>query len=228
MNQPVTAHPTLARVALPRPGLAAQVLLVLGGSLLTAAAAQVSVPLYGQGLTHPLARLLGSLYGALGLPLPATPVPLTGQTFTVLLVGAVLGSRLGAASLLLYLGQGLLGLPVFALGTSAWSPSRIPGLPVILGPTAGYLLAFPVAAWVVGRLAERGWDRRPWSTALAMLLGNLVIYVGGLAWLARFTGPGAALSLGMVPFLPGDLLKLLAAAALLPSAWVVLRRSKLL
>lgn len=187
------APPTILwRAVAPTRG--ALVIAVLGASALVAAAARVAIPL------------------------PFSPVPLTGQTFAVLLVGAALGSRAGAAALVAYLVEGLLGLPVFAGGTSAWSPSRA-GAPVILGPTAGYLVGFVAAAFVVGWLAERGWDRRPHTSALAMALGNLVIYVFGLAWLARFVGPEQAIPLGALPFLVGDLLKILLATALLPAAW---------
>ncbi|MDP9266145.1 MAG: biotin transporter BioY [Chloroflexota bacterium] len=170
-----------------------------------------------------LAVLAGSaligLAARVAIPLPFSPVPITGQTFAVLLVGAALGARLGAAALTAYLVEGLLGLPVFAGGTSAWAPTRIPGVPVILGPTAGYLAGFVAAAFVVGWLAERGWDRRPLTTALAMALGNVAIYLLGLAWLARFVGVEGAFPLGAQPFLVGDLLKLLVAAAVLPAAW---------
>lgn len=159
--------------------------------------------------------LLGSVLVAfaaqLRLDLPFTPVPITGQTFGVLLVGAVLGSRRGALAMLAYLGEGAAGLPVFAGGGCC--------IPWLLGPTAGYLWSYPAAAWLVGRLAESGWDRRPGTTALAMGAGNLVIYAGGLAWLALFTGADRALLAGVAPFLPGDLLKIGLAAAVLPGGW---------
>lgn len=145
------------------------------------------------------------------IDLPFTPVPITGQTFGVLLVGAALGSRRGALAMLAYLGEGLAGLPVFAGGGCC--------IPWLLGPTAGYLWSYPAAAWLVGRLAESGWDRRPGTAALAMGAGNLVIYAGGLAWLAVWTGGEGVLLGGLVPFLPGDLVKVVLAAALLPGAW---------
>jgi biotin transport system substrate-specific component len=167
--------------------------LVVAGSVLTALAAHVSIPL------------------------PFTPVPITGQTFAVLLVGAALGSRRGAASMALYVAQGLAGLPVFAGGKA--------GLAVLLGPTGGYLIGFIAAAFVTGWLAERGWDRRPLTTALAMVLGNLVIYLLGVSWLAVFVGISKAPLLGMVPFLPGDLLKILLATAALPGAWWIVQLS---
>lgn len=189
----------LADVAVPRPWresavprLAANIALIVAGSLLTALAAQVSIPL------------------------PFTPVPITGQTFAVLLVGAVLGSRRGAASMALYVAEGLAGLPVFAGGKA--------GLAVLLGPTGGYLLGFIVAAFVTGWLAERGWDRRPLTTALAMVLGNVVIYLFGVSWLAAFVGIERAPLLGMVPFIPGDILKIVLATVALPGAWWLVRR----
>jgi len=171
--------------------LGLEALLVLGGSLFTALMAQVAIPL------------------------PFTPVPITGQTLAVLLVGAVLGARRGALSMMAYLAEGLVGLPVFAGGTA--------GIGRLLGPTGGYLVGFVFAAYAVGWLAERGWDRRPTTAVPAMVIGNAVIYVFGLPWLARFVGSAYVLSMGLVPFIPGDLLKVFLAAALLPSAWRLVR-----
>jgi len=148
--------------------------------------------------------------------LPFTPVPITGQTFAVLTVGGLLGSRLGAASLLLYMLEGIVGLlwgsqedgfKVFGGGANGWE--------VIVGPTGGYIIGFIAAAYVVGWLAERGFDRRPWSLALAMAVGNVVIYVFGLPWLDHFF-PGKALEFGLYPFVAGDAAKLLLAASLVP------------
>ncbi len=170
-------------------------LLVLGFSLLTAAAAQVVVPL------------------------PFTPVPLTGQTFAVLLTGALLGPRLGALAMLAYLLEGAAGLPFFRGGAG--------GVGHFSGATAGYLLAFPAAAYVTGSLAERGWDRRFVTAAAAMALGSLVILACGWAWLAlMFKGGAEAFRLGVAPFLPGDVLKVALAAAALPAGWALLRRVK--
>jgi biotin transport system substrate-specific component len=170
-------------------------LLVLGFSLLTAAAAQVAVPL------------------------PFTPVPLTGQTFAVLLTGALLGPRLGALAMLAYLAEGAAGLPFFRGGAG--------GVGHLSGPTAGYLFAFPAAAYVTGALAERGWDRRFLTAAAAMALGSFVILACGWAWLAlMFRGGAEAFRLGVAPFLPGDVLKVALAAAALPSGWALLRRLK--
>jgi biotin transport system substrate-specific component len=123
--------------------------------------------------------------------------------------------------MLAYLGYGLAGLGVFALGQSAWTPSSVPGVPVILGPTAGYLVGFPIAAFVTGWLAERGWDRHAWAVVLSALAGSLVVYACGVGWLIRYLGPAAPIA-GLFPFLPGDLLKLLAAGGLLPTTWRLL------
>ena len=107
---------------------------------------------------------------------------------------------------------------MFAGGTSAWSPSSVPGVPVAFGPTAGYLVGFVAAAAVVGALADRGFDRRVLSTIVAMALADLVIFVFGVAWLARFVGPERALPLGMLPFVAGDAVKIALAAVALPVA----------
>ncbi len=159
--------------------------------------------------------LVGSLTVAalarLAYVLPFTPVPVTGLTLGVLLVGATLGSRRGALALALYLLEGAAGLPVFAGGGSG--PARL------LGPTAGYLWSAPLAAWVVGRLAEKQWDRAPSTAFLAMVAGNISIYAVALPWLALFVGPGRVVETGLLPFVLGDLLKAALATVLLPAAW---------
>jgi biotin transport system substrate-specific component len=160
--------------------------------------------------------LLIALSAQVVFPLPFSPVPITAQTLAVLLVGAALGSRRGVLAVLLYLAEGVLGMPVFAGGGA--------GLVRLVGPTGGYLAGLVVAAFVTGWLAERGWDRRPATALLAMLAGSIAIYVCGLAWLAHFVGPSRVLTLGLLPFLPGDAVKLAAATALLPAAWAVLGR----
>jgi biotin transport system substrate-specific component len=193
--------PTVHQYAFPRASWRRDAALVVGFSLLLALSAQIS------------------------LPLPFSPVPVTAQTLVVLLTGALLGSRLGALAILAYLAEGLAGLPVFAGGRSAWSPSAL-GVPVIIGPTAGYLLSWPLAAFLVGWLAERGWDRRPATMALAMLLGTLVIYTGGLLVLAFYVPASGLLAAGLLPFLPGDLAKIAIAAAVLPGGWALLRRAE--
>jgi biotin transport system substrate-specific component len=159
---------------------------------------------------------LVALSARVAIPLPFTPVPVTAQTFAVLLVGAALGSRRGALALAAYLAEGAAGMPVFSGGGCcvAW----------LAGPTAGYLWSYPLAAFTVGALAERGWDRSPGRAGLAMLAGNGVIYVVALPWLASFVGAGQVLEAGLLPFIPGDLLKVALAAAALPAAWAVVGR----
>ena len=137
----------------------------------------------------------------------------------VLLTGALLGPRLGFLTMALYLGEGLAGLPVFAEGHSAWTPGTLPGVPVIFGLSAGYLVSYPFAAAFVGWLAERGWDRKPLLMLAAMLLGSLIIFAFGAGWLGHLLGYSRAFSLGVLPFLPGDVLKALLAAGLLPAGW---------
>lgn len=169
--------------------------------------------------------VLGSLFVAVfaQLSISLQPVPVTGQTFAVLLVGMVLGSRRGALALAAYLAEGLAGLPVFAEARS--------GLATVLGPTGGYLVGFIAAAWLVGLLAERGFDRTLFKTFVAMIAGNVVIYAFGLAWLSSFPfvsgflGESGLFALGMFPFLLGDGLKAFLAALLLPSAWKLIGRS---
>lgn len=145
--------------------------------------------------------------------LPLWPVPITGQTFAVLLTGAALGWRAGGAAQLLYLAVGAAGAPVFTEASG--------GLATFAGPTAGYLIGFPIAAALVGRLAERRHDRRFWSMTLAFVAGSAVIYVTGMIGLMLNIGLsiGAAFSSGVAPFLIGDAVKALAAGVILPGAW---------
>ena len=162
--------------------------------------------------------LFVALAAQVAVPLPWTPVPLTAQTFAVLLTGALLGSRLGALALVAYLAEGASGLPFFQGGTGGLAP--------LFGLTAGYLFAFPAAAFFTGYLAERGWDRRYLPAAAAMALGSLVILAGGWAWLALSLRNGVeALRLGVAPFLVGDLVKIALAAAALPAGWALVRRT---
>jgi biotin transport system substrate-specific component len=173
--------------------------LVVGGSLLLALAAQLAIPL------------------------PGTPVPVTGQTFGVLLIGATLGARLGAAAVLLYLLEGVVAGP---LGVNVFAPGASVGLARLGGPTGGFLTGFVLAALVVGYCADRGWERRLWSAVLVMLVGEIVIYAVGLPWLARFVPAPKLLDAGLFPFIVGDLYKVALAALALPGAWrVVGRRS---
>ncbi len=167
--------------------------------------------------------LFTALCAHISFPLPFTPVPVTLQTLAVLLTGAALGSRRGGLALLLYLAEGAAGLPVFSP-----IPSGPGGIAALLGITAGYLWSFPIAAFVTGWLCERQLDRSILTSALAMLPGTLITYLIGVSWLAvaLHLDAGTAIKLGMLPFIPGDLLKLLIAAALLPTTWSVVRRVK--
>jgi biotin transport system substrate-specific component len=153
------------------------------------------------------------------IPLPFTPVPITGQTLGILLTGSLLGVRRGFLALALYLVWGACGLHVFAGG--AYGATRL------FGATGGYLLAYPLATAVVGALAERGWDRKPARLLSMLLIGNLTIYIPGVLWLAAFVGGvGPAIAKGFVPFLIGDLLKLTAAMLLMPAGWTIVRKIK--
>ncbi len=178
---------TLADAALPRADVFRNALLIAGASLAVAVAARIAIPL------------------------PWTPVPVTGQSFAVLLTGMVLGARRGFLALVLYLAEGAAGLPVFAGGAA--------GAAVLLGPSGGYLTAFPLAAALTGWLAGRGWDRRTLTTFAAMLIGSAVIFAGGLAGLARFVPVERLLATGLLPFIPGDVVKALLAALAFPFAW---------
>jgi biotin transport system substrate-specific component len=193
---------TLSEAVVPHPTFLINALLVLLGSAVVAVAAQITIFL--------------------------DPVPITGQTYAVLLVGISLGSKRGALAMIAYIGAGLAGLPVFAQGSSAWAPLNRFGEPPIAGPTAGYLVGFVMAAFVVGWLAERyGMDRAPWSAALMLLVGNVVLYVPGLIWLQMWLTahgvPSSVWQAGLLPFIAGDVIKLLAAAIVAPSAWAVVR-----
>ena len=175
------------------------------------------IPVANPALRVALQITLGvALIGLLAqLRIPMWPVPITGQTLGVLLVGSSFGLALGSATLLTYLAVGALGLPLFAEGNA--------GLEYMLAGTGGYLLGFLLAAALVGYLAQRGWDRSFGLTALAMLLGNIVIYIPGLLWLNRIAPDWATtLQWGLTPFVVGDVVKLLIAAAALPLAWKAL------
>jgi biotin transport system substrate-specific component len=155
------------------------------------------------------------------VPLPFTPVPFTLQPMIVLLGGAALGARLGASAQVLYLAVGLAGLPVFAA-----SPILPQGLGRLLGPTGGYLMSYPLAAFAAGYLAERRFDRKYLTSVVAMGVGLAIVFAFGVAWIAwgaPHAGLSTALSTGFYPFLPADVLKVFVAAAVLPAAWKFLR-----
>jgi biotin transport system substrate-specific component len=162
--------------------------------------------------------VLTAVAAQISMPLPFTPVPLTFQAMVVLVGGAVLGSRLGMMSQLLYLALGVAGLPVFAA-----SPTLAQGAARLLGPTGGYLMAYPIAAFVTGFLAERGFDRRYVTAVVAMTCGLAVIFAGGVLWLTRFVQPtgaiASALAAGFYPFIIEDFVKLLVAGGVMPSLW---------
>jgi biotin transport system substrate-specific component len=162
--------------------------------------------------------LLIYLTARIVIPVPGTPVPMTGQTFGILLVGGALGFRRGLIGVGLYVLLGVIGLPFFAEGKG--------GLSIIWGATGGYLVGFIVAGALVGRLAELGWDRRLGGALGAMLIGNVVIYLVALPWLGVVTsvGPVTTIEQGLLPFVVGDVLKLALAAVLFPFAWWVVGR----
>jgi len=176
-----------------------------------------------EGTARPLRGVIIALAGSALLALtaklqiPFWPVPMTMQTFAVLVIGMACGPRLGAATVGLYLLEGAVGLPVFSRGA---------GLGYFAGPTGGYLVGFLLAGMVVGWLAERGFDRSPGRTLLAMLAGEVVIFACGLAWLASLIGPAEAVAAGLVPFLAGEAVKIALAMVLLPGAWRLVGRSR--
>lgn len=152
-----------------------------------------------------------ALCAQIQIPLPFTPVPITGSTLGVLYAGALLGPRRGLASVGLYLLMGGIGLPFYAGGDSGWTH--------FAGATGGYLVGFAPAAWVTGMLARRGWDRTPARAFLMMLLGSVVVFAFGLAGLSRVIPAGELLSKGLYPFIPGDIIKAALSAGLLPLGW---------
>jgi len=156
------------------------------------------------------------------IQIPFYPVPLTLQTFIIVVLAMALGWRLACASVLVYLAEGALGLPVFA-GT----PAKGLGLAYMAGPTGGYLLGFVLAAAACGWLAERGWDRRHLSTMAAMAIGHILIFIPGLLWLGVLLGwDQPVLNFGLYPFLPGALLKIILGTVALRSAWVLTGKSR--
>jgi biotin transport system substrate-specific component len=155
-----------------------------------------------------------ALGAQVAIPLPFSPVPVTLQTLAVIATGALLGSRRGAAAILLYLAEGAAGLPVFAFGRS--------GLAYLAGPTGGYLAGFVAAAFLAGFFSERGWDRSLLRAFAGLAIADLAIYVPGVLWLGAFTGFPGVLARGLLPFLAADVLKAALGAALLPAGWKLL------
>jgi biotin transport system substrate-specific component len=192
-----TAHPsrTIASVVIPRTAVST-IALMVGFALFTALAAQIRIPV------------------------PGTPVPITGTTFAVLLTGAALGSRMGAGSMAIYWILGAIGLPFYTEASGGWEAAT--------GATGGYLVGFIVAAWVVGLLAERGQDRTVAGAIPAFLAGSVVIYIFGVSWLYysvdAIDSMTAALAAGFTPFVIGDLIKVVLAGLLLPLAWKIVDR----
>lgn len=196
-----TTGETLAQRLLPRQGIlehkaVSSAVLVVAGCLLTALLAQIR------------------------FYLPFTPVPIVASTMGALLAGSLLGSRLGLASMLLYLAMGAIGFPFFTAGNS--------GIAYMQGATFGYLLAYPVAAAVMGWFAERGWDRNVATNVIALVIGSSIFYVLGASWMAFGLGMGiaSAVMLGVVPFLIGDTLKIGIAVWVMPGAWRLLGINK--
>jgi biotin transport system substrate-specific component len=194
MSTNVASPPTLSTAVFSRPTWLTEALLLGAGALFVALSAQVS------------------------FHIPGTPVPISGQTFSVLLVGSAYGAWRGFSTIGLYLVLGIVGLPVYASGSSGWDQ--------LSGATGGYLVGMLVAAGLVGFLAERKWDRTLSTAVSSMLTGNVVIYAFGLAWLyhelpnATFS---STLEAGLYPFIVGDIVKLYLAGALLPGAWALVR-----
>ncbi len=194
MNASIAKNETLLATALAPLDFVRQVGLVIGFSLLTALAAQVVIPI--------------------------GPIPITGQTFAVLLTGALLGSRLGAMAMIAYLIEGASGLPFFSGGHA--------GLLHLMGPSGGYLIAFPAAAFITGAFAEHGWDRKFLTAAAAMAIGSLVIMLSGWMWfsLVMRTSPTLTFFISVLKFIPGDMIKICLAAAVLPSGWKLIGKRR--
>lgn len=190
--QTYTPPDTLLSAALAPLDWTRAVSLVFAFSLLTALAAQVVIPV--------------------------GPVPITGQTFAVLLTGALLGSRMGAMAMIVYLIEGASGLPFFYGGHG--------GMAHLFAQTGGYLIAFPAAAFITGAFAENGWDKRFLTAVVAMAIGSIVILLAGWAWFSvlTHTSPLVAFKVSVAPHVPGDIIKILLAAAALPAGWALLKR----
>lgn len=193
----MTAQTTLLNAVLPTDDrvlrLLRDVAIAVSGALLLTVSAKTQIPFY--------------------------PVPMTMQTFVVMVLGMALGPRLGTATVMLYLIEGAVGLPVFAGG-----PDKGFGLAYMAGPTGGYLVGFVAGAWLCGALAARGWDRSWLKTFAAAALGHAAIFVFGFAWLAALIGAEKAFQFGVAPFWAATLLKTALAVAVLPPAWTLVRK----
>jgi biotin transport system substrate-specific component len=191
----MTLTSTLTSKVLPRTSVISNALLITGGALFLGLLAQVVIPV------------------------PGSPVPVTGQTLGVLLLATAYGANLGAATFALYLLIGFAGAPVFAQSGH--------GIERLLGPTGGYLVGMLLASWVLGFLAGRKWDQKLFSALGTMFIGNLIIFTFGLIWLQQYTGKDWAwtFSAGLTPFIFGELLKIAIAGALLPTVWKVVGRA---
>ncbi|MER8785445.1 biotin transporter BioY [Mesorhizobium sp. M1006] len=186
----------------------------------------ISLALPEKGTARLTGQLLLAIAGTLLLILSAKtkvilgPVDISMQTLAVLLIAAAFGMRLGVATLLLYMAEGALGLPVFQS-----TPEKGIGIAYMLGSTGGYLAGFVVMAAIVGWAADRGWDRHPIKLFNAMLVAEIVMMAMGFAWLALLIGPEKSWQFGVVPFIVGDLIKVALAASLVPAVWSLLKRS---
>ncbi|MFM1757645.1 MAG: hypothetical protein RL193_222 [Actinomycetota bacterium] len=191
----MTLTSTLTSKVLPRTSVISNALLITGGALFLGLLAQVVIPV------------------------PGSPVPVTGQTLGVLLLATAYGANLGAATFALYLLIGFAGAPVFAQSGH--------GIERLLGPTGGYLVGMLLASWVLGFLAGRKWDQKLFSALGTMFIGNLIIFTFGLIWLQQYTGKDWAwtFSAGLTPFIFGELLKIAIAGAILPALWKVVGRA---
>ncbi|MER8778834.1 biotin transporter BioY [Mesorhizobium sp. M0977] len=186
----------------------------------------ISLALPEKGAARLAGQLLLAIAGTLLLILSAKtkvmlgPVDISMQTLAVLLIAAAFGMRLGVATLLLYMAEGALGLPVFQS-----TPEKGIGIAYMLGSTGGYLAGFVVMAAIVGWAADRGWDRHPIKLFNAMLVAEIVMMAMGFAWLALLIGPEKSWQFGVLPFIVGDLIKVALAASLVPAVWSLLKRS---
>ena len=187
---------TLTNAVLPKSNLLTKLLLVTGGALFLALLAQIAIPV------------------------PSSPVPVTGQTLGVLLLATAYGANMGATTFALYLLIGIAGAPVFA--------NRGFGIERLIGPTGGYLIGMFIASWVLGALAGRKWDQRLRTALVTMLIGSLIIFTFGLIWLQQYTGKDWAwtFSAGLTPFIFGEILKIAIAGTALPTVWKVVGRTR--